>query len=207
MKLLAVDPSITCSGWALFDVKSSTLMGVGKISPLSTEYTLSERLDDLHVKIEGVLSKLSLKNGDVMITESPTTMIDPSATIKVEQVRSAFETIARSYGADVPGRINPRSVQYEVLGLKGKQTDRKSVKHIARVMVGKLYTKQLLNLGLPIDDSELIKHQDIVDAILIGHLGLVRISSAKSTGESLDVYLESLQISRKKRFKASDIRQ
>src|SRR5690606_567012 len=132
-RLLAVDPSLTCSGWALFELATARpgqgkLVAVGKIRSLSPRVPLATRFSDLQRKIVGVYESLSLSGNDVLICESQTTMRDPRAAFKVEQVRGIFETVARSRSLHVPGRINPRSVQSEVMGLRGKQLARAVVK-------------------------------------------------------------------------------
>ena len=146
MQLIAIDPSITCSGWALFEVASEELLGVGKIKPPPASVPFTERLAKLNQEINQLFKTLGLDSDDCLIAEAPTTMRDPSAAIKVEQVRCSFETIARQYALQVPGRINPRSVHYEVLGLKGKQIIRKEIKEMACNTVSKLYQNALENM-------------------------------------------------------------
>ncbi|NMC63416.1 MAG: hypothetical protein GYA55_09655, partial [SAR324 cluster bacterium] len=82
----------------------------------------------------------------------------------------------------VPGRINPRSVQREVMGLKGKQLLRERVKETALLVVHALYEKELKALDFPSDKESLSKHQDIIDAILVGRLALIRVKSAIQAG-------------------------
>ncbi len=191
--LFSVDPSLTCSGWALFCVSSKELRAVGKISSIPAKNQLSVRLHDLQFKINKVLSDLSLTSEDILICESPTAMKDPNAAIKVEQVRSIFEALGRSMGINVPGRINPRTVQHEVLGIKGKQIKRTLVKEMAVEAVFNLYSRSLKNLGFPVDRINLKKNQDIVDAILIGSLAVTRLYTAQSGGIAIrDIFASSL---------------
>ena len=49
-RLLAIDPSLTCSGWALFDIKTKKLLSVGNVKS-KKEGGLSERLLDFQKKI------------------------------------------------------------------------------------------------------------------------------------------------------------
>src|SRR5689334_2486040 len=119
--LLSVDPSLTCSGWALFSLRSTALMGVGKIRSLPPSHALPDRLNDLQRKVQAVFDQFQLTEKDILVCEAPTTMKDPSAAIKVEQVRGMFESLARTRRVTVPGRINPRTVHHELLGLKGRQ--------------------------------------------------------------------------------------
>ena len=190
--LFSVDPSLTCSGWALFSVKNGELRAIGKIASIPPKHLLSERLIDLQNKISGVYTQLKLNNEDVLICESPTAMRDPNAAIKVEQVRSIFETIARNAGLSVPGRINPRSVQNEILGLKGKQIKRTLVKELAVEAVFNLFSPSLKSLGFAANKANLKKHQDIVDAILIGSLAISRMATANIGGMSIaDIFSSS----------------
>mgnify|MGYP002078898693 CR=1 FL=1 len=200
--LLLVDPSLTCSGWALFALKSGHLKAVGKINSIAAKFPLSVRLQDLQSKISIIYQELNLNSKDIVICESPTTMRDPKAAIKVEQVRSIFETLARGCGMLVPGRINPRSVQNEILGIKGRQIKRSSVKEIAVDVVCKVYGKHLKEIGFPLSKENLKKNQDIVDAILIGSLGVARIFSANQCGVDPALIFQNSQATRSGRVMA-----
>jgi len=189
--LLAIDPSLTCSGWALFSTLNQNLLALGKIRTIGPRYPLAERLSTLQANVRELIVQAKLGGKDILICEAPTTMRDPSAAIKVEQVRSVFEVIAREYFVQVPGRINPRSVQYELLGMRGKQVKRELVKESARSLVASLYAEALKNFGLPIEVQKLKVHQDLVDAILIGRLGLSKIHSAKVSKEPLAVFFQT----------------
>ncbi|MDC0357715.1 hypothetical protein OAO01_02790 [Oligoflexia bacterium] len=184
-RLLAVDPSLTCTGWALFSVQTEELLAVGKIRSMAARYALASRLEDLQRKIAQVLEELNLSYNDVLVCESQTTMRDPRAAFLVEQVRGIFETLARARSVTVPGRINPRSVQYEVMGLKGKQVSRTMVKDTALTIVQTVYGEALQQMGFDFESAKLGKQQDIVDAILVGALGLTKISSATSAQVAL----------------------
>jgi hypothetical protein len=109
-------------------------------------------------------------------------MIDPKAAFKVERVRGIFETLGRQHGCSVPGRISPRTVQFEVMGLRGKQLQRSVVKQSALQTVQTLYADSLKAFGLSVVKS----HQDIIDAILIGHLATSRLKNALKTGVSIE---------------------
>lgn len=189
-RLFAVDPSLTCSGWALFGVESKRIEAVGKIKSLSARHLFSERLVDLQSKVSAVLDQFKLGSCDVMICEAPTTMRDPRAAFQVEQVRGIFETLARERSVEVPGRLNPRSVQYEVMGLSGEQLGREVVKNTALQTVDSLYRAALGELGIDSSTTKFRKHQDIVDALLIGTLGLVRIDTALNGKVPLGQLLE-----------------
>lgn len=196
--LMSVDPSLTCSGWALFDVVSSSLLGVGKIRSLSAKIPLGERLSDLQGKIAHVFTSIPLGGNDVLVCEAPTTMRDPHAAIKVEQVRGLFEVEARARLAQVPGRINPRTVQFEVMGLKGRQLERRVVKETAAYVVSKLHGARLEELGISAEISALKRHQDIVDAILIGATALSWISAAQQGQRALAEFFHVPAVSRRR---------
>jgi hypothetical protein len=106
-------------------------------------------------------------------------MRDPRAAIKVEQVRGIFEAIARQCLLEVPGRINPRSVHTELMGLKGRQAARELVKQTAVQIVKSSFEDSLNALGFEASEKSLIQHQDIVDAILLGQLAVYRIKGAE----------------------------
>jgi Holliday junction resolvasome RuvABC endonuclease subunit len=198
-RLIAIDPSLTCSGWALFSVKSNRLIGVGKIKSLPAEHALATRLQDLQSKISKTLAMYNLGSVDTLICEAPTTMRDPRAAFKVEQVRSIFEAVGRDRGILVPGRINPRSVQHEVMGLKGKQLERTIVKATAVHTVRTLYGDVLASFGFDVTQKNLQRNQDIVDAILLGSLGLVWLNSAEIAGLDPERYFEATRYATKRR--------
>ena len=187
-RLLAIDPSLTCSGWALFEVERGSLCGVGKLKSLAASVAMAARLQDLQTRIGALLDRFELGRHDVLICEEQTTMRDPRAAFKVEQVRGIFESVARSRRVTVPGRLNPRSVQFEIMGLKGKQTKREIVKEVAAEVVRSLYGSTLKGMGFDATTANLKRNQDIVDAILVGSLGLSRIRSAEAAGEELGVF-------------------
>jgi Holliday junction resolvasome RuvABC endonuclease subunit len=189
--LLAVDPSLTCSGWALFSVPTGEIRCVGKIKGEPPSVPMSQRLSTFHIRIEELFSGFGLGEVDALVCEAPTTMRDPHNAIKVEQVRGIFESAARSCGALVPGRINPRSVQYEVMGLTGKQLKRSDVKSAAVQTVKYLYATNLAKIGFSSEESDLSRQQDIVDALLIGRLALLRLQAAAQAHISVESLFES----------------
>lgn len=184
-RLLAVDPSLNCSGWALFTLKGGELRAVGKIRSLSPKVALSLRLIELQQKVKGIFEHFRLGEGDVLICEAPTTMRDPRAAFKVEQVRGIFETLARELGLEVPGRLNPRTVQREMMGLKGRQLARAEVKRIAAAIVARIHGEVLTKMGFDIAVDTLARHQDIVDAVLLGSLAVSRVQAAHTAKSSL----------------------
>jgi hypothetical protein len=141
---------------------------------------MGERLRALQQRIEALIERLQLGESDILVCEAATTVKDPHNALKVENVRSIFESVARARSISVPGRINPRSVHHEVMGLSGKQLPRAEVKLAARRTVEYLYAEELTKIGLP--QTSFSKHQDIVDAILLGRLGVMRVHSAADGG-------------------------
>ncbi len=190
-RVIAVDPSLTLSGWAVFSINSNRLEAVGKIASLSPEAPMARRLLDLQKKIADVFEALRLGVNDVLVCEAPTTMRDPRAAFCVEQVRGIFETLARTRGVCVPGRINPRSVHHEVMGLRGRQLERKQVKEIAVRLVSTLFAGDLSRLGFVTDARALKRHQDIADAVLLGSVGVSWISSALRAEVSIEEFFDS----------------
>jgi Holliday junction resolvasome RuvABC endonuclease subunit len=183
---MAIDPSLTCSGWALFSIPQEEVLAVGKIKADPPIVPMAERLRKLQTTIARLFSDLTLGGADVLVCEAPTTMKDPNNTIKVEQVRGLFESLGRSRGVVVPGRVNPRSVQYEVMGLKGKQLTRTEVKASAVRTVHYLYAPALQRLGFDSSEGGLGKHQDVVDAILIGRFAILKIRGALEGRQALE---------------------
>jgi len=188
MRFLAVDPSLTCSGWAFFCASSERLLAVGKVRSLPASKSLAERLEELQRRINLVFNNLELGVNDVLVCEAQTTMRDPRAAFIVEQVRGIFETCARERHIKVPGRVNPRSVQFEVMGLKGKQLGREVVKHTAVEVAQQLFGESLAEMGFEQGPSALKKHQDIVDALLIGHYTLARIVQSRMSHQPLEEF-------------------
>lgn len=188
IKLLAVDPSLTCSGWALFNADSGGLLGVGSISTLGPEHPMPRRLSRLQQNILEMFKQARLGAGDILICEDATSMKDPQAVAKLERVRGIFETLARSLKVDVPGRIHPRTVQYELLGLRGKQVERETVKQAARSVALHLYGEPLRKINFETTEAQFRKAQDIIDALLVGSVSLTRLQEAKR----LNITLEEL---------------
>lgn len=184
--LLAVDPSLTCSGWALFGLGQGGLTAVGKVRGPSPKIPLAIRLGMIQSNVTQLMREFNLGAGDFLVCESQTTMRDPKAAFKVEQVRGIFESVARQHSVRVPGRVNPRTVQHEVMGIRGAQIERSQVKQIAVKLVHTVYGKQLAELGLEAGVDRLAKHQDIVDAVLVGTLALARIDVALRSGAAVE---------------------
>ena len=179
-RVLAVDPSLTASGWALFDVHRQVPLAVGIIASGDSSQDLSVRLAALQQQIHTLLLSLRLGEEDFLLCEGPAPLVlNPSSAVKVEQVRSIFEILARSLGLTVPGRLNPRTIHVEMLGLRGKQLARKTVKQCARDVVDRLYGAQLKDLYTEsVTQKKKKLSQDIVDALLIGAVASAKLSQA-----------------------------
>ncbi len=189
-RLFALDPSLTCSGWALFDLKKEQLLGVGKLKPPGASQPLALRLSYLQDKVTEIYEKLNISKNDVLISEAATSMTDPSAAAKLEQVRGIFETLARARSCCVPGRIHPRTVQYELLGIRGRQIERVHVKSAATEVVKRLLQKQLERIGFDCSAKGLKANQDIIDAILVGIIAMTRVKAAEQGGIDLVKYFD-----------------
>lgn len=165
--LLAVDPSLTASGWALFSVESGELKEYGVMSPPPPSVPLATRLRSLQSDIQALFMRLEFGERDVLVCEGPAPLVlNPESAMRVEQVRSIFEATARALGMEVPGRINPRTVQSEILGMRGKQLARKLVKESAKVTFHRIFGE---HPGI---------RQDAIDAALVGLVALSRVQLA-----------------------------
>jgi len=197
--LLAIDPSLTASGWVLFDFDNSIPLASGVLSPPGPKLSLAKRLDQLQQSVEDLLLELKVHGGDILICEGPAPLVlNPQSSLKVERVRSIFESVARSMNLTVPGRINPRTVQSELLGMRGPQLPRPVVKDCARKIAMQLYGDQLTSLwskrrGAPKKKGTERKQkipQDIIDAVLIGALAITKIKLCIISGNDIsDAFL------------------
>ncbi|MFN8389750.1 MAG: hypothetical protein U0136_05620 [Bdellovibrionota bacterium] len=187
--LLAVDPSLTASGWVLFSLDDALPKAAGVISPPGSEQLLVQRFNFLQLAVTEVLRKLNLGTGDLLVCEGPAPLVrNPQSALKVEGVRGVFETVARSMGVQVPGRVNPRTVQSEILGMRGKQLARVTVKDWARRSAMQLYGSQLERILASGGNGQGVRKipQDIIDAALIGALAVARVQLALKSGASID---------------------
>jgi len=177
IKLIAIDPSLTQSGWSLFSLEKESPLAYGVIRPEPEKGFLGTRLLSLQNQIKLLFLEQELNSGDILVCEGPAPItLNPSSSIKVEQVRGIFEAIGRDMGLHVPGRVNPRTVQTELLGFQGKQRKREEVKEVARRVVKSL-------IGVCPDKENM--EQDVVDSILIGLISLSRVKRAQISGMDL----------------------
>lgn len=192
--LIAIDPSLTASGWALFSVSRNQPLALGVVSPPGPSMQLACRLNHLQMQVEDLVSQLELQSGDILVCEGPAPLVlNPDSALKVERVRSIFESVARCRGISVPGRINPRTVQTELLGMRGRQISRVEVKDWARRAVERLYGDLPLKLPMVGQAKRRKKElpQDVVDALLIGSLAVSRVQLSNKSKLSLETVFES----------------
>ncbi|MCC6933816.1 MAG: hypothetical protein IT292_11305 [Deltaproteobacteria bacterium] len=174
-KLLAVDPSLQSSGWVLFAIEDEAPLSWGVVADNNSKLPLAKRLLTIQERINDIFIDYCLGAKDILVCEGPAPItLNPSSATKVEHVRGIFETLARQHKLTVPGRLNPRTVQIELLGLKGRQLERKEVKQTARNLAQHLYGSKLTELLAGKDDKKL--RQDVIDALLIGTLAVAKIN-------------------------------
>lgn len=191
IKLLAIDPSLTQSGWALFSLDSQSVLSYGVLAGMPASMPLTVRLEDLQKRIKEVFLRFNIGSSDYLICEGPAPIsLNPASSIKVEQVRGIFETLGREKGVFVLNRVNPRTLQHELFGISGKQLPRAEVKAIARKTCCSYYPELFR-------ESPKIE-QDAVDAILIGTLAKARLLQHLKLGMSLDSLFEKQGSARRK---------
>ena len=156
----------------------------GVVSPPGPGHALEYRLAVLQESVADIFGNFSLDESDILVCEGPAPLVkNPISSLKVERVRSIFEAVARTRGVTVPGRLNPRTVQTELLGMRGKQLERKDVKAWAREVAARLYGDLI--------SQEKKLSQDIVDALLIGSLAVARVNFALRSSIALaDAFTE-----------------
>ena len=192
-RLLAVDPSLTCTGWAVFDVAKGRPTEFGVIKPPGPTTHLTLRYDWLQDEVVRVCTLLGLGREDFVVCEGPAPLVkNPESSLRVERVRSIFEAVARLHGAKVLSRLNPRTVQTELLGLRGKQMKRAEVKQLARSTAFQVFPELA-------ESSQKKLSQDIVDAILVGMLAVSKVQIHLKTGVSLELLFQSKNFGRNNR--------
>jgi hypothetical protein len=77
------------------------------------------------------------------------------------------------------------------MGLKGKQLPRLQVKAAAVRTVQYLYAADLQRLGIDAGEVSLAKHQDIVDAMLIGRFAILKVQGAIDTRQALEAVFDA----------------
>ena len=195
-KLLAVDPGLSTCGWALFSLDTALPLRVGTLSPPDRRELMPTRLKFLQRGAGVILEKTGLGQGDFLVCEGAAHVaLNPRTSLLLEQVRTLFETLARGCGAAVPGRVNPRSVQHQLLGARGKQLRRDCVKALGKRAALQLYGELLSSLEytrISCSKSRTGRvEQDIFDALLVGTVAAVKIKQCFSSGLDVDVAFSS----------------
>ncbi len=186
--LLAVDPSLSASGWVWFDLCTERPLAAGVVTPPGPKYALADRLCAVQETVNLLYRQLGLSSVDIVVCEGPAPLVlNPESSLKVEQVRSIFESVARSTGAQVPGRLNPRTVQTELLGLRGKQLCRAEVKRSAREASRQLFGAALEKVYFESAGARRVLPQDVIDAALVGFVALSRVKLAVQCDRDLSV--------------------
>lgn len=192
-RLLAVDPSLTCTGWAVFDLASQRPTDYSVIRPPGPKENLTDRYDWIQEAVNQIFISLTLGRGDYLICEGPAPLVkNPESALRVERVRSIFEAVGRMHGVKVLSRLNPRTVQSEVLGLRGKQIPRAQVKELAHSTALQVFPE--INKS-----TEKKLSQDIVDAILVGMLAVSKVQIHLKTGVELELLFQSKNAGRNNR--------
>ena len=197
-RLLAIDPSLNSSGWVMFNIAKASPLSIGIIPSKNTSskrktklsnLTLAERLYFIQKEVEESLEELKLGPNDILVCEGPAPLVlNPQTALKLEHVRGIYETLARHRGACVPGRLNPKTVQTEILNLKGKQLARPIIKDLITQTAKHIFASDLERLILKNPDI-LIKRrsgkteipQDIYDALLIGAVAVSKLQLCQKT--------------------------
>jgi hypothetical protein len=206
--LIAIDPSLTCSGWAIFCLARCEPIRFGVLRPPGPTSALPLRLSQLQKEVTDLFEELSLGEKDLLVSEGPAPLVhNPQSALKVERVRSIFEAVARARGMIVPGRVNPRTLQREVLGMVGRQLSRDIVKECARTIAVQLFGEKL---SIPVKDNDVDVPtsrsnkqseklpQDIIDALLIGWFAANRVKVAAGCGQEVqEVLLSGAQSNRR----------
>lgn len=154
---------------------------------------MTKRLLHLQDTVTEVICGLRMQSGDLLVCEGPAPLVlNPSSALKVERVRGIFESVARAQQLQVLGRINPRTVQTELLGMRGKQLARAEVKTWARQTAERIFGASLDELplyGARRKGRDL--PQDVIDALLIGSVAASRVQLSLTGNIPLDTLFES----------------
>lgn len=148
MIILAFDPGLERTGYALFDIQGSkyTLGAHGCITTPKT-HTLEARLNQLYDEVEAIIERY---RPEAMVIEKLFFNINKKTVIAVAQGQGALLALAGKYGVRV-AFLTPSEVKLALTGY-GK-SDKKGVQKMV-----------LLLLGIKVAP----KPDDIVDAIACG---------------------------------------
>ena len=157
-RILAVDPSFSKSGWALFSInhRKITLEDCGYISKNKKSNNIII-ITELAKEVCSILKVIVEKHGvpGHMIIEDQYFSKNAATLKRLTEARVVWEIM---YVAGIPEgcieRINPKTWQSQTLALSQK-SERKNLKAAAKFAVKHLYGKEV--------------SEDEADAILIGH--------------------------------------
>jgi len=158
MRLLALDASYECIGWALFetDAHQEWLSSWGSIRPSGT--CLDDLRADASTKIAGLIEA---GGADTLAIEMPVMAKNAATTIKLAQLVGAIRLTAWLYVGEII-EIQPGS-RLAALDIPIK-TRRKVAKMLVVNTINALYKLELT-------DSQ----HDIADAIAVGHAALAEM--------------------------------
>ncbi|MCS6961758.1 MAG: crossover junction endodeoxyribonuclease RuvC [Deltaproteobacteria bacterium] len=183
-KVLAVDPSSSSLGWAIIDTREIPLDA--GVFYYNTDISISNRVKHIVNEIKHIIDCYNLKRGDYFVVESSAGCINPRTFLILERIRGAGEAVALLNGLTVLGRINPRSIHVNLLGIK-KSLARVFVKSAIRSYVEKQFSAFLKSAEIEV----IPKNQDVFDALLLGYY-FVRILKMCNNGGDVSAYLTDI---------------
>lgn len=172
-KVFSVDPSVSSLGWAIMQV-SGRLVDAGVLK-YSSKNSICERIQFILREVNDLIQYYKLGPTDYCVLESSAGIINPRSFLALERVRSSVEALAIIKGLRVIGRINPRSLQSKMLGLK-KMEKRDFVKSAIRSFVIQEFRSFFDGNRLDISRVE----QDLFDAVILAYYFVKLISFLKN---------------------------
>lgn len=157
MKILALDPSLSSTGFALFNTKTKKeLITQGKIT--------TNNKDSRDVRIQNIIYLLSSEfktDLDAVILEDGYVGTNASSSLKLAELRGALIFFYKYNNIDVIHRL-PTEIRKN-FGLKGNAKKEDVAKEVL-----KYYPKLINDVGPYSDKANKQKTSDIYDAISIG---------------------------------------
>lgn len=160
IRILALDPSLSCVGWALMEysleLRQAWVSSSGKFEPCGK--TLDDKLADAAGRAERIMHGC---NPDILAIELPVVYRNHATTIKLAQLVGAIRWAAHHW-TDRTIEIQPGG-RLTALGLPMKMK-RDIAKELVRNTVNALY-----KLDIEPDDH------DISDAVAVAHAAMVEL--------------------------------
>ena len=162
MRILAMDPSLSCIGWALMETGEDELRHLewvsswGKAEPTGT--TFDDKLASAGAIAERVLRGAS---ADILAVEMPVVYRNPQTTIKLAQVVGVVRWAAHHW-VDRVIEIQPGG-RLAALGLPVR-LKRPIAKELVINVVNNLYKRTFT-----------MEDHDIADAVAVGHAALAEL--------------------------------